>query len=341
MVLVQYLKNGALPQRFLECLPTICPFCGAPTQINAALTELTCTNTNCTSKLSERMVAMFSDLGVKNMGSSKCQSFINYYDITSPYAIFEFSKTDGTAKDVLFEGCSKEFSDSIADQVNRNRAKALWEYVRVGNFPGIRDSAQKLFGTYSSIEAFYADMENPQTGGINFIATKLGIQNDGSYADLNSDLSQLSIKAVEVFRTLTAIKDELCYYQQFFNMVSTQRSIDICISTGVGAPYKSKTDFVKCMNSKHGQDVYINFLSSVTQNCDALIWSKTGGATSKVTKATKYGLPILTGKAFDLAMTCIRKGMPMQQCLRKVATVEDERLKTGNTADITEAEILN
>ena len=175
---VTELTEKVLPTEFLACLPKTCPFCGAYTEITEGLTALTCSNPMCKSKLAERMKSMCDDIGVKNLGVSKCQAFIEAYNLKSPYALFEFCNTDGTAKNVFYSGCSQEFSDSIAVQLVDKRKKQLWEYVRIGNLPGIRDSAKKLFGGYSDINDFYKDLMNTQTGGILFVQKLLGIESD-------------------------------------------------------------------------------------------------------------------------------------------------------------------
>ena len=324
MKFVKDLRNTDLPIEFLQVLPTVCPFCGADTEITDTLTSLSCTNPFCRSKLTERMVGMLADLGVKNLGAAKCEKFIETYEVKSPYALFEFSKRDGTAKNVLFNGCSKEFSDSIAVQVNDKRSKLLWEYVKIGNFPGIRDSAKKLFQGYNDINSFYKDMEDKTTGGIEFITKLLGIKSeDSKYKDLNSDITTCSIKAVEIFRTLTQVKAELLHYEKFFDIQKIGKSINICISTSVGKPYTSKSDFVDKMNKKYGNQIHINQLSSVSKQCDVLIWSKQGSATSKVEKAHKNNIPIVTGIGFDTIMQGYVNGEDLNNLCKIIQDKED------------------
>lgn len=326
-MLVSDLVDFDLPEEFLECLPTECPFCGYPTEITAGLTALSCSNPFCSSRVGERMVAMLTDLGVKNLGPAKCQQFILTYQVRSPYALFAFAKRDGTATNVLSAECSKEFSDGIAAQINEKRSMLLWEYVRIGNLPGIRDSAKKLFQNYTSIEAFYADMENQQTGGINFIARLLDIRaEDTGYKDLNSaDYYACSTKAIDVFKTLVQAKEELTYYQQYFDFKTiTGAIVNICISTAVGKPYTSKADFIFKMNEAYDGSIHINKLSSVTKQCDVLVWSKVGAETNKVQKAKKADVPIVTGATFDTVMQAyLAKGGDIKELLEKAAQLED------------------
>lgn len=324
---VTELTAMTLPQAFLDCLPKTCPFCGAYTEITEGLTALTCSNPMCKSKLAERMKAMLDDIGVKNLGTSKCQAFIEAYNIKSPYALFEFCNTDGTAKNVLYAGCSKEFSDEIARQLADKRNKQLWEFVRIGNLPGIRDSAKKLFGGYSDINIFYKDLADTQRGGILFIQRLLGIDSTiTGYYDKQTGDCALSVKAVDIYNTLCAAKGELCHYQQFFNIITVlaDSSVDICISSAVGAPYKTKADFTNQMVQLYGDSICINRLSSLTKQCDALVWSKVGAPTSKVEKARKQGTPIVTGNGFDVAMRLVLGGADIKWAIEQVALTEGE-----------------
>ena len=80
---------------------------------------------------------------------------------------------------------------------------------------------------------------------------------------------------------------------------NVNKIMNICISTAVGAPYKSKQDFVAQMNARFSDKVHLNFLGSVTKDCEYVVWSKEGAPTSKVKKAEKYGIPVLTGAEFE------------------------------------------
>lgn len=313
-MLVSKLKTETeLPDGFLATLPSECPYCGSPTEITPSLSMLSCSNPTCKAKLCERMVAMLADVGVKNLGASKCQSFITAHNLNSPYALFVWAKRDGKASCPLFDGCSIEFANGIAAQINDKRKRMLWEYVKIGNFPGIRDSAKKLFSDYETVDAFYKDFENAPEGSVNFIAKLLGIKTeDGKY----------SVKAVEVTSVLQQIKTELRYYEPNFDIIHGVSTISICLSTAVGKPYTSKADFVDKMNRTYGDKMHINQMSSVTQACNCLIWSKQGGKTSKVQKAEKYGIPILTGKAFDMAMQDIVKGTDIATACRHYANID-------------------
>lgn len=283
MLFVTELESSELPQEFIDTLPAYCDSCGSQTEITETLTILRCSNPNCGEKSVQRLVMLLKDLGVKNMGESKCRKFLEYYDINNPYCIFMYEPSDG----VLFDGCSMDFSESFYEQLNGKRKMLLWEYVRLGNLPGIRDSARKLLSDYDSLEEFYDDLEG---GGISFVQELLDIKGSQYESDnyFDDEEEYASVKAVSTYNTLIYFKEDLLEAIEFVDIKKlTTEVVNICISTAVGKPYSSKADFVSRMNEEFGDKVHLNFLSSVSNDCQFLIWSKEGSPTSKVNKAEK------------------------------------------------------
>jgi NAD-dependent DNA ligase len=318
MLTVLELGASELPKEFLAVLPTHCDSCGSENEITESLTMLRCSNAQCGEKSVQRMVAMLKDLGVKNMGESKCRSFLEHFETNNPYAIFSYeSDVDGP----LYAGCSQEFSEAMHEQLNKNRKMLLWEFVKIGNLPGIRDSARKLLAKYDDLEEFYDDLEG---GGIAFIQDLLSIKGkEGDLSDTSSSFDDddsndsVSVKATATYSTLVAFKEELLESVQAVEIMTLDTGvINLCISTSVGKPYGSKKDFISQMNEEFGDKVHLNFLESVSKDCEFLIWSKIGAATSKVDKIGRINekrraenikndldpdegmIPIMTGSEF-------------------------------------------
>lgn len=289
MLLITELNDSSFPQEFLDILPAYCDCCGSENEITESLTILRCSNPLCNEKGVQRLVALMKDIGVKNMGESKCRKFLENFEVTNPYAIFMYEPSDG----VLFDGCSYDFSESIFEEINKKRGMLLWEYVKIGNLPGIRDSARKLFANYDNLEEFFDDLEE---GGIAFVQESLAIKGKsskllsiGDYDDVDTDYedgeSVVSVKAVDTYNTLIFFKNDLLEAVEFVNIKELNTDvINICISTAVGNPYKSKQDFVSQMNEEFGNKIHLNFLGSISRDCQFLIWSKEGSKTSKVKK---------------------------------------------------------
>lgn len=273
MIKVSELSPRTFPLEFLEVLPTECETCGHPTVITETLSSLHCSNPQCLEKSVQRLVTMLQDMDVKDMGESKCESFLRHFEVNNPYAILVYEPTDGP----LFNGCSQEFSEKFYKQLETKRSMLLWEYIKIGNLPKIRDSARKIFAEYDDLAKFYEDFEDPTTGGTQFIQKKLGIK---------GKLEGESIMVSQTCETLRVFKEDLFEALDYVNIKKLNTPvINLCISTSVGAPYKSKKDFVSQMNEKFEEKIHLNFLSSVTQDTQFLIWSGAGAVTSKVKKA--------------------------------------------------------
>ena len=191
-----------------------------------------------------------------------------------------------------------DFSEYVFEQVNEKRSMLLWEYIKIGNMPGIRDSARHLFANYDSLDEFYEDLE---LGGIDFVQKGLGlvgkstVSGDQYMDDYDEDASIVSVKAVEVYNTLIYFRDDLFSAVDYVKIKQLSTAvINICISTAVGKPYTSKSDFVSKLNNEFGDKVHLNFLSSVSSDCQFLIWSKEGSMTSKVEKVNRLNEKIMS-----------------------------------------------
>ncbi len=271
------------PQEFLDCLPEKCS-CGGDLQINETLTALTCVEPRCLNKVVQRTVSMLAYMGVLGMGEAKCRDFFSRVNVRNPYIIFAVNPN----KDYkIFEGVfSKEFLENIISQVNARNSMTLAEYIKIGFFPGIQDSAFKLFKDYSDINQFYADLENPTTGGAKFIAGLMGLDVD-------------SKSVIETCKTLVMFKPDIVQGVQWVNIRQSVKSLNVCISTAVGGRWKTKNDFVHDMNNLYGDKVYLNYLSSVTKTCDYLILADKTATTNKAEKARKFNVPIYSGEEFE------------------------------------------
>lgn len=273
-----------LPQQFIDVLPLICPDCGADMVISDTLKELSCDNPYCKGKVAQRMTAMLVDMGVKNMGESRCLKFIEETGLNYPSAILQWEPKFGAIGEL-----SEEFLTGIKKQIDEHRSMMLWEYIKYSNIPYLRDTARELFKDYHNLVKFYEEMESKGDSAVLFIQDLIKVNGDGV----------ISIRALNIYKSLLLYKEELLEGLKYVDIVVPNSTLNICISTSVGQGYANKADFANQMNKKYGDKCHINFLSAVTKNCDYLIWSKIGAPTSKVKKANSYGIPILTGAEFE------------------------------------------
>ncbi len=279
MLTVLELKGrSTLPQAFLDTLPTHCDTCGSELEITPSLSALSCPNRSCMDRAVQRLIALLKDIDVKNMGEAKCRQFLENFGVTNPYAIFMYEPSDG----VLYPGCSMAFSEAIFEQVNARRSMALWEYVRAGNLPGIRDEAYKLVTGYGSLDDFYDDLED---GGIAFIQNLLGIK---SAVDEDGEHVSVSVKASKIYTELIDHKEELFEALPFVTLPNAELpELNICMSSSVGGQWGKKEAFERYLKETYGDRVVVNVFKTVSGKCDALIWAGVGKPTGKVDKVLK------------------------------------------------------
>lgn len=285
-MLVQDLVNYGFDEDFLDCLPTECPECGSPMEITDALTQLHCINPVCKLKIAQRLVALASAIGVKDLGPSRALKFVRHFDLRNPLAIFAYEPDEDGQ---LAPDINMDISRSIAEQFQARKTFTLAEYVRAANLPGIQGSVFQIFEGYDDI---YAAYDKIHAEGVDYIRTKLGI----------ADGDNISIRATKVYESLLTYENDLksCISSVNIQKIHTEdmKVIKAVCSSEVGSGFRTKADFYATCNNKY-PNIHIEFGNSVTKSTDYLVWAgveDTGvGVTSKVRKAMKYqeqGCPI-------------------------------------------------
>ena len=281
-----------LPYEFAECLPEFCPTCGAPLEIRETLTGLTCSNPRCPDKVVMRIRSICTDLNILQFGEKTIEEFVRYHELTNPLNIFELQPGM-----LLYEGASEDLSYKIISQIYKKRNFLLWEYVMIANLPDVRTSAQKIFDGYKTLQDAYADIES---GGVDFIQQRLGINADG----------EISVQAMKVYKSLIEFKDDLFEDIDSVNIISTEGKmiLNVVCSDQVGNGFAKKKDFYDYINSKFGDRLHVNFLPSVKQDIDYLVWAGADGTPARYTSKVrtvetwnakgKTNIPIVTASQF-------------------------------------------
>ena len=261
------------PEEFYDCLPDECPECGSPLEMSETLTQLRCSNPWCPSKVAQRMVAIASAIGVKDLGESRALSFVRHFGIANPLMLFGYEPDEDGA---MSEDISMEVSRGIARQFSERRRFTLAEYVRVANLPFIQNSAFTLFDGFDDLGEAYAAIE---AGGVEYVQKRLGVA-DGD----------LSVRALRCWDALMTYKEDLLQAVEWVEIVpihgKDMLKLRACCSTEVGGQFRTKADFYATCNNLY-PDIHIEFGSSVTKSTQYLIW---GGSavTNKVKKARAY-----------------------------------------------------
>ena len=117
-------RNGLFPDEFYESIPQYCEEdgCHFPMEMTEALTQLHCSNPRCPSKITQRLVAIANQLGIKDLGEAKARKFINNFNITNPLDIFSY---DPDVHGAMADGISLEVSKKITDQFKEKKSFTL------------------------------------------------------------------------------------------------------------------------------------------------------------------------------------------------------------------------
>lgn len=269
--------EGQFPDMFLDSLPTDCFECGSPMEMSEVLTGLHCSNPRCRSKVAQRLYALCQNIGVKDLGKKRAETFINNFGITNPLLIFAYEPdVDGA----MGEGISLEMSNKIMKQFENKKRFTLSEYVRVANLPFLQTSCVSVFGEYDDLSKAYEDIEQ---GGVEFIRDKLDIKK-GSNA-IGEQESDISIRALRVFDTLMQYKQDLFQALPYVEIINVTKNNDsdliylkaVC-SDEVGHPFSTKNDFYATVNNLY-KNVHVEFLNSATKSIDYLVWAGADGKT--------------------------------------------------------------
>ena len=277
MLVNDFIDNqiGGLPEGLYESLPRVCPDCGFPMEMSEALTQLHCSNNRCPSKIAQRLVALATMLGVKDMGASRAEKFVKTHNVTNPLYIFKYNPdTDGAMGDNI----SLDTSKKIHSQFLAKNKFTLSEYIKAAQLPFIQGSANHIFGKFDDLTEAYKEID------------KNGVQGITKNLDIKADDEDISIRALKVYQSLSIFRQDLFNILPYVEIVKVNNAdmikIEAVCSTEVGAPYRTKADFYSAVNNMFS-NIHINFGSSVTKKTQYLIW---GGSaeTNKVKKARAY-----------------------------------------------------
>ena len=271
-----------LPEEFLDVLPETCS-CGGDLSISETLTTISCSNIHCISRATQRMCDMFKSLNILGFGEARCRALIEAFPFADPYLIFVCKEKDWEQrfKNII----NKQTYLELLEKIDSARTQTLAKAVALGYLPGIQDTATALFENYDSIESFFADFDNPETGSAILIAKLLNQQPS-------------NIRVLNVHRTLEAYRQDLLRDMKFFNIKPVNHGLKrfkYGISEGING-YSNKQLFADYIAEQYSAKYDLIWVKSFAPStCDFLICEAGADAgTNKTKKALKAGLPIYT-----------------------------------------------
>lgn len=255
-----------LPEEFLDILPEKCSYCNLPLEISETLTDLHCSNPRCPSKISQRVQALLSLLGI-DFNNQVLEDFVLSHKIINPVHIFRLQLLDEAGSNpmaIFKQQSSNSFcvsSDSeIASLIPLLEGKNnfyLWEYIRAMQLPLVSSSAYKLFREYTSLTKAYQDLLE---GGIAWVQEKLGWGTEQEY-----------YRACKLYQIFTLFKDDLfdgLNYVTILDSLDTHLKI-LCLEP-LGENFITLNSFTSYLKQKFPHIEFI-FSTCVTSDLDYVV----------------------------------------------------------------------
>ena len=255
--------------------PTICPYCGEPTEIKDDF--LYCTNPSCEGKLINHLDHFVGKKGLDIKGLSKqtLEKLIDWGWLTCLHDIFtlELHRVDWIQK----EGFGTKSVDNILSAIQDSRDCELWQFISALSIPLIGSTYAKEI---CSQEEKWSDIRKDIEGKFDF--TKW----DGFGYEMNKSLHSFNYAEADEL-----VKDVLYLKNSLYNQSITESEITgktFCI-TGKLNKYKNRTE-LKNIIEQHGGKV----VDSVSNKTSYLVNNDISSTSSKNVKAKSLNIPIIT-----------------------------------------------
>ena len=255
--------------------PTICPYCGEPTEIKDDF--LYCTNPSCEGKLINHLDHFVGKKGLDIKGLSKqtLEKLIDWGWLTCLHDIFtlELHRVDWIQK----EGFGTKSVDNILSAIQDSRDCELWQFISALSIPLIGSTYAKEI---CKQEGKWSDIRKDIEGKFDF--TKW----DGFGYEMNKSLHSFNYaEADELVKNVLYLKNSL-YNQSITESEITGKTF--CI-TGKLNKYKNRTE-LKNIIEQHGGKV----VDSVSNKTSYLVNNDISSTSSKNVKAKSLNIPIIT-----------------------------------------------
>lgn len=212
---MRYIYEDIEQGKVSKDIPCICS-CGGLLMINDNNTRISCSNANCSKRMSDRLKKAFNKLGIyANIGTITSETILEFYDLKNPMEIFKSKLMQGEiagnttySEKVLL----RTISENLIKEYKRVVEKGihLWRVIDAIDLPSIGTTrAQDIFQKYDDICTFYKDFEGEKA---KLIGSKINIS---PYSDtVNS-----------IVRELEFNKDFIIEIVHLFNITKVNKNV--------------------------------------------------------------------------------------------------------------------
>lgn len=286
---LDYDNQNSSNKQFLD-IPSVCPICGASTEIirDNESSVLHCTNENCKGRLLGKLTHTVSKnaLNIDGLSESTIEKFINLGWLNSIKDIYHLSDHENEMK--TLDGFGKKSVDKLLSSIEKSRNTNLERFLYALSIPLLGKSASKMIAEAvdCDVQEFASVMYDK---GAKFFKYLPGIGNT-----IIDSLQTYWNKNESEFMSLTF---ELHFKKKTnpINLILNNTSLDgkTFVVTGSVNHYKNR-EALKADIEAHGGKV----VGSISSKTDYLINNDINSTSSKNQKAKSLSIPIISEEDF-------------------------------------------
>lgn len=244
----EIIDNGLIDSNVMGDVVKKCK-CGGDIVFSDSLTQMRCSNDNCSETIASRAINMVKRLGINDIDSDDIRRIVVDNKIKSPYQLLIISqlcKSDDELK--VKQGTIDKLSGLLGSSIK------LPNMVFIGDFRYVSTVADYIFDGYESVEEAYCDIE---AGQIAILSDIVGVCS-----------SDALILPMLLYERLTKIKEELIFASKLFKIEADNESIHIGVASSVGR-YINKNILKDRLREEYKRGFVIN--SKISERTDILI----------------------------------------------------------------------
>ena len=283
---LDYDNQNSSNKQFLD-IPSVCPICGASTEIirDNESSVLHCTNENCKGRLLGKLTHTVSKnaLNIDGLSESTIEKFINLGWLNSIKDIYHLSDHENEMK--TLDGFGKKSVDKLLSSIEKSRNTNLEHFLYSLSIPMVGKSASKMIA---------------EAVDYNF----------------NTFMQQMTLTGAKYFKYIPGIGDTLInslddYFEKncsnilklskefAFETKSSNKSNDLLngktfVITGSLNHYSNRNELKEAIESNGGK-----VSGSISSKTSYLINNDINSTSSKNKKAKSLGIPIITEDDFE------------------------------------------
>lgn len=277
--------------KYIE-IPSICPICGADTEIIKEYESevLMCTNDNCKGKLLGKLVHFCSKnaINIEGMSEATLKFLIDKGWIKSFKDIYKINYYRQTWKE--YDGFGDKSVDKLLEAIEKSRNTELSRFIYALSIPLIGRSASKEIAKvcHDDIDVFLSLIKSKD---LYKVTSKIDGFGDAMYNSLCS-YCKLHMSGIE------GLANEFVFKKEDTNVGKVDLSGKIFVITGSLIHYKNRDELVGIIEKFGGK-----VSGSVSSKTSYLINNNVESTSGKNKKAKELGIPIITEEEFIKIIT--------------------------------------